>query len=91
MLLRKRHHNLQGKGQIWSFLAIMKIKIAIPSLRIIVMKLFFQSEPSLCRRLHKDTGLPAGKISLAFIVICLEGKQDRVLTLSLNSAGKKKS
>lgn len=82
MLLRKRHHNLQGEGQTWSFLAIMKTKIAIPSLSIIVMKLFFQSEPHLCWILYKYTGLPADKISLTFILICLEGKQYRVLILS---------
>lgn len=83
MLLRKRHHNLQGEGQTWQFLAIMKTKIAIPSLSIIVMKLFFQSESHLCWILYKYTGLPAGNISLAFRLICLEGKQYRDLILSL--------
>lgn len=79
MLLRKRHHNLQEEGQTWSFLAIMKTKIAIPSLSNIVMKLFFQSKPHLCWTRYKDPALPAGKSSLAFLLMCLEGKQDSII------------
>lgn len=83
MLLRKRHHNLPGGRANLVIFSHHENKNCYPQLKYYCDEVVFQSESHLCWILYKHTGLTTDRISLTFILICLEDKQFRVLILSL--------